>query len=204
MSGPPDDGSERQIKTREVGEVSHEGIGYSFVSWSVDHPHAVIAFFLATLFLGIIAISVTMPRRFMPYVASPMLGIVTEMPGYSAEEMESYFSGPIEQRMVTVPKVRYIRSISQDGFSMVVLEFPYGSDMQSAQTEVQSLLNVVQADLPATGANLKPSWILKVDPLNLPVLALSLTGDATKGWTLPRLRQLADNEILNFIYTSNK
>ncbi len=204
MSGPPDDGSERQIKTREVGEVSHEGIGYSFVSWSVDHPHAVIAFFLATLFLGIIAISVTMPRRFMPYVASPMLGIVTEMPGYSAEEMESYFSGPIEQRMVTVPKVRYIRSISQDGFSMVVLEFPYGSDMQSAQTEVQSLLNVVQADLPATGANLKPSWILKVDPLNLPVLALSLTGDATKGWTLPRLRQLADNEILNRLKTSHK
>lgn len=149
------------------------------------------------LILGILAIGYYMPRRLMPYVQSPLLGIVTEMPGFSAEEMETYFSSPIEQRMVNIPNTRYIRSVSQDGFSMVTLEFPYGTNMQEAQVEVQSLLNVVQADLPATGANLKPSWILKIDPLNLPILSLSLTGDKSKGWDLARLRELADNELLN-------
>ena len=177
--------------------------GFNFVRWSVDNPYAVIAFYLAMLVLGWIAITKLMPRRMMPYVESPMLGIMTEMPGLSAKEMETYFSGPIEQRMVNIAKVRYIRSVSQDGLSMVVLEFPYGTDMQRAQTEVQSLLNMVQADLPMTGPNLKPSWILKVDPLNLPVMSLSLTGDATKGWTLPRLRELADNDILNRIKASH-
>ncbi|MDQ2986030.1 MAG: efflux RND transporter permease subunit [Armatimonadota bacterium] len=171
--------------------------GFNIVRWSVDHPYVVIAFFFATLVLGYIAVVHLMPRRFMPYVESPMLGIVTEMPGLSSEEMEMYFSSPIEQRMVNISGVRYIRSISQEGFSMVVLEYPYGSDMQKAQVEVQSLLNVVQADLPGTGANLKPSWILRVDPLNLPVLTLSLSGDPKQGWTLPRLRDLADNEIIN-------
>lgn len=171
--------------------------GFNFVRWSVDNPYAVIAFYLAMLVLGWLAITHLMPRRMMPYVESPMLGIMTEMPGLSAREMETYFSGPIEQRMVNIAKVRYIRSVSQDGLSMVVLEFPYGTDMQRAQTEVQSLLNMVQADLPMTGPNLKPSWIIKVDPLNLPVLSLSLTGDKDKGWTLPRLRELADNDILN-------
>ncbi len=171
--------------------------GFNFVRWSVDNPYAVIAFYLAMLVLGWLAITHLMPRRMMPYVESPMLGIMTEMPGLSAREMETYFSGPIEQRMVNIAKVRYIRSVSQDGLSMVVLEFPYGTDMQRAQTEVQSLLNMVQADLPMTGPNLKPSWIIKVDPLNLPVLSLSLTGDIDKGWTLPRLRELADNDILN-------
>ncbi len=174
-----------------------QGKGFNFVRWSVDNPYSVLAFFMAVLVMGSVAIGYVMPRRMMPYVESPLLGIATEMPGLSAREMETYFSGPIEQRMVNVSKVRYIRSVSQDGFSMVVLEFPYGADMQRAQTEVQSLLNIVQADLPATGANLKPSWIVKVDPLNLPVLSLALTGDGAKGWTLPRLRELADNEILN-------
>lgn len=171
--------------------------GFNFVRWSVDHPYAVVSFFLAMLLLGYIAIGHTMPRRFMPYVDSPLLGIATEAPGLSAEEVETYFSGPIEQRMVGVPNVRYIRSISQDAFSLVVLEYPYGTDMEKAQTEVQSLLNVVQADLPATGANLKPSWVLRVDPLNLPVLSLSLTGDAKQGWDLARLREFADNEVIN-------
>ncbi|MBI5705743.1 MAG: efflux RND transporter permease subunit [Armatimonadetes bacterium] len=185
-------------------DEDHGGLGYKIVRWSVDHPHAVIALFLSLLFLGILAIGFIMPRRFMPYVESPMLGVVTEMPGLSAEEMETYFSGPIEQRMVNAPKVRYIRSVSQEGFSMVVLEYPYGTDMQQAQTEVQSLLNVVQADLPSTGANLKPSWILRVDPLNLPVLSLSLTGDKSQGWSLPRLRELADNEVLNRIKAADQ
>jgi HAE1 family hydrophobic/amphiphilic exporter-1 len=178
--------------------------GFNFIRWSVDNPYAIFAFYLAMIVLGVMAIGRFMPRRMMPYVESPMLGIVTEMPGLSAREMETYFSGPIEQRMVNISRVRYIRSTSQDGFSMVVLEFPYGTDMKQAQTEVQSLLNMVQADLPITGANLKPSWILRIDPLNLPIASLSLTGDKDKGWTLPRLRELADNEIINRIKASHQ
>ena len=112
---------------------------FNIVRWSVDNPYVVVSFFLAMLVLGYLAIGSYMPRRFMPYVESPMLGIVTESPGLSAEEMETYFSSPIEQRMVSVPGVRYIRSTSQEGFSMVVLEYPFGSNMQRAQTDVQSL-----------------------------------------------------------------
>ncbi len=171
--------------------------GFNLVRWSVDHPHTVAAFFIAMLILGWLAIQHGMPRRLMPYVESPLIGIVTESSGRSAEEMEKYFSTPIEQRMTNISGVRFIRSVSQDGFSLVTLEFAYGANMQRAQTDVQSLLNIVQADLPATGANLKPSWVLRVDPLNLPVLTLSLTGDRQKGWSLARLRELADNEVLN-------
>src|SRR4030095_12220879 len=88
----------------------------------------------------------------------------------------------------------YIRSTSQEGFSMVSLEFPYGADMKRALVEIQAIMNVVQADLPVTGANLKPSWVLPIDPLNLPVLTLNLTAP---GWDPVRVRELADNEITN-------
>ena len=177
--------------------------GFNFVRWSVDHPHSVLAFFFATLILGYLAITQWMPRRFMPYIETPMIGIVTEMPGLSAEEMETYFSSPIEQKMVSIQNVRFIRSTSQDGFSMVVLEFPYGSDMQKAYTEVQSLMDVVKGELPKMDANQVPSFIVKVDPLNLPVLVFSLTGEESKGWDMARLRDLADNRLINRFKTAH-
>jgi len=162
------------------------------VAWSIDHPYTIAAFYLGIVMLAIFAIGFYMPKRLMPYVESPMLGIVTMQPGLSAEEMEQYISKPIEERMVDIRGVRYIRSTSQEGFSIVSLEFPYGTDMKRALVDVQALMNVVQANLPATGANLKPSWVLPIDPLNLPVLSLNLTGS---GWDPVQLRQLADNQI---------
>src|SRR5207302_5387577 len=69
--------------------------------------------------------------------------------------------------------------------------------MKKALFDVQALMNVVQANLPATGANLKPSWVVPIDPLNLPVLSLSVTGDPDKGWTPAKLRELADNIVIS-------
>jgi len=160
--------------------------------WSIEHPYAVVAFFTAMLVMAVIAIR-EMPRRFAPYVESPMVGIVTMMPGLSAREMELNISKPIEEQMVNIKGVRYVRSTSQEGYSMVALEFPYGTDMQRAVTDVQSLMNVVQSNLPATGANLKPSFVIAIDPLNLPILTLSLRGDAERGWNMARVREFADN-----------
>ena len=164
--------------------------------WSIDHPQAVIAFYTAVLALAAMAIHGTIPRRFAPYVQSPMLGVVTMMPGLSAQDMERDFSKPIEEQLINIEGLRFIRSSSQDGFSMVTLEFHYGTDMHRALTEVNSLMNLVAASLPASGANLKPSFVVPIDPLNIPVLSLSLTGDPKDGWNPPAVRQFAENTVV--------
>jgi hydrophobic/amphiphilic exporter-1 (mainly G- bacteria), HAE1 family len=164
--------------------------------WSIEHPYAVIAFYVAVVALAIISLVQIIPRRFAPYVESPMIGVVTMMPGLSAQEMELYVSKPIEEQLVNIQGLTYIRSSSQDGFSIVTLEFPYGFNMQRALTDVQALMNVTQAQLPATGANLKPSFIVPIDPLNLPILSLALTGDPEKGWDPVRVREFADNTVI--------
>ena len=169
--------------------------------WSIEHPYVVIAFYAAAVVLAVIAATSILPRRFAPYVESPIVGVVTMMPGLSAEEMESQVSKPIEEQMVNVMHLRTIRSTSQNGFSLVALEFPYGTDMKKALFDVQALLNVAQANLPSTGANLKPSWVVPIDALNLPVLSFALTGDAAQGWTPARLREFADNEVQNRLKT---
>jgi HAE1 family hydrophobic/amphiphilic exporter-1 len=164
--------------------------------WSIEHPYAVIAFFVGVVVMAWIAVNDVIPRRFAPYVESPMVGVVTMMPGLSASEMELYISKPIEEQLVNLKGVRYIRSTSQDGFSIVTLEFPFGSDMERALVDVQTLMNVTQSNLPATGANLKPSFVVPIDPLNLPVVSFALTGDPAQGWDPVRVREYADNEVV--------
>ena len=167
---------------------------FNLTEFSLNNPHLIISIYLALIILAIIAVIDYIPKRLMPYVESPIIGIVTMQPGLSAREMEIYVSKPIEEKMVDIKNVRYIRSTSQDGFSMVTLEFPYGNDMKQAQVEIEALMKVVQADLPVTGANLKPSWVLSIDPLNLPVISFNLTSPTVDE---VKLRQLADNEITN-------
>ncbi|MHB0912749.1 MAG: efflux RND transporter permease subunit [Armatimonadota bacterium] len=167
--------------------------------WSIEHPYIVISFYLGMMIMAVLAIGLYMPRRFMPYVESPMIGVVTMMPGLSAQEMEMYVSKPVEEQLVNVKHLRYVRSTSQDGFSIVSLEFNYGTDMKKALFDVQSLMNVVQANLPATGANIKPSWVLAIDPLNLPILSLAVTGD--ERWDKVRLREFVDNDVVNSLKT---
>jgi hydrophobic/amphiphilic exporter-1 (mainly G- bacteria), HAE1 family len=166
--------------------------------WSIEHPYVVIAFYLGVALLSVLVIFFQMPRRMMPYVESPIVGVVSMMPGLSAEEMEIYFSKPIEERMVDLKNVHFVRSTSQEGFSIVSIEFWYGTDMKKALFDVQSLMNVVQADLPVTGSNLKPSWVLAIDPLNIPVLTLAVTGE---GYDRVQLRTLVENEVINRLKT---
>jgi HAE1 family hydrophobic/amphiphilic exporter-1 len=169
--------------------------------WCIDHSYSVIAFYVAVIALSIIVVTQILPRRFAPYVQSPMIGIVTMMPGLSAQDMELYASKPIEEQMASVKGTRFIRSTSQDGISIVTLEFPYGTDMQKALVDVQTLINVTQSFLPGTNANLKPSFVVPIDALNLPILSLSLTGDPAQGWTPIKVREFADNTMINRLKT---
>jgi hydrophobic/amphiphilic exporter-1 (mainly G- bacteria), HAE1 family len=172
--------------------------GGNISRWSIEHPYIVIAFYLGVALLSVLVIFFQMPRRMMPYVESPIVGVVSMMPGLSAEEMEIYFSKPIEERMVDLKNVHFVRSTSQEGFSIVSIEFWYGTDMRKALFDVQALMNVVQADLPVTGSNLKPSWVLAIDPLNIPVLTLAVTGE---GYDRVSLRTLVENEVVNRLKT---
>jgi len=166
--------------------------------WALRHPHPVIVVYLALVLAAIGAALIVLPTRMMPYVQSPLISVVTMVPGYAPSDVETYFTKPIEQRMTDLRGVRFIRSVSQQDLSIVTLQFPYGYDMQRALVDTQQLVQQAQADLPYDRANLKPSWVIPVDPLNTPVLQLALTGI---GWSLVDLRQLAQNDVVAALKT---
>ncbi|MBC5824413.1 MAG: efflux RND transporter permease subunit [Candidatus Eremiobacteraeota bacterium] len=167
-------------------------------AWALRNPYGVIATYAGLVLAAIAATLFLLPTRMMPYVQSPLISVITMTPGYSPREVETYFSKPIEERMTDLKSVRFIRSISQQGLSIVTLQFPYGADMQRALVDVQQLVQQAEGDLPYDRANLKPSYVIPVDPLNTPVLQLSVRG---QGWDPVQLRQFVANEVVDQLKT---
>ena len=121
------------VHTPQNGKTSARDRGFNVSAWSIEHPWVVISFYAAAVLLALWAVfGGVMPRRMMPYVESPAGRHRDHAAGLSAQEMETYISKPIEERMTNIRGARYIRSTSQDGLSIVSLEFPYGTDMKKA------------------------------------------------------------------------
>ena len=68
-----------------------------------------------------------------PDPVPPLVDIVTQNPGQSAEEIERYITIPIEVQMAGIPNVAAIRTISLFGLSDVKLQFTY--DFSYAEAE---------------------------------------------------------------------
>jgi heavy metal efflux system protein len=77
-----------------------------------------------------------------PNPAPVILEITAQSPGLSAEEMERYFTIPIEVGLAATPGVDVIRSTSFYGLSFVRVTFQYGVDYYFALT--QAAINLQQ------------------------------------------------------------
>jgi cobalt-zinc-cadmium resistance protein CzcA len=63
-----------------------------------------------------------------PDPSPPMMEILTQVPGQSAEEIERYITIPIEVAVAGMPGLQYVRSISLYGLSSIKVQFAYGTD----------------------------------------------------------------------------
>ena len=78
-----------------------------------------------------------------PNPAPVILEITAQAPGLSAEEMERYYTIPMEIGLAVVPGVEVIRSTSFYGLSFVRVRFNYGVDYYFAKTQAAIALQGV-------------------------------------------------------------
>src|SRR5215470_9890388 len=79
-----------------------------------------------------------------PDPSPPMMEIITQSQGQSAEEIERYITIPIEIAMAGMPGLQHVRSISLYGLSDVKVQFSYDTDYYFAQQQVLNRLNTLQ------------------------------------------------------------
>src|SRR5580693_5931162 len=68
-----------------------------------------------------------------PDPVPPLVDIVTQNPGQSAEEIERYITIPIEIQMTGIPHVTAVRTISLFGLSDVKVQFTYDFTYDEAE-----------------------------------------------------------------------
>src|SRR6266511_3829616 len=105
----------------------------------------VLVAFAAFLGLGFAAFT-TLNIEAYPDPAPPIVEIIAQRPGQSPEEMERYFTIPIEIAVASTPGLRYIRSNTVYALSFIRLQFEYGRDYHFARQ--QTINRLREADLP--------------------------------------------------------
>jgi cobalt-zinc-cadmium resistance protein CzcA len=78
-----------------------------------------------------------------PDPVPPLVDIITQNPGQSAEEIERYITIPIEIQMAGIPYVQAVRTISLFGLSDVKVQFTYDLTYQQASQYVINRLNQI-------------------------------------------------------------
>ncbi|WP_298367362.1 CusA/CzcA family heavy metal efflux RND transporter [uncultured Bradyrhizobium sp.] len=129
------------------------------VALAVNRRYLMVAMFVAVFIGGLLAFKQLNIEAY-PDPTPPMVDIVTQSPGLSAEEIERYITIPIETQVAGIKNLRTIRTISLYGLSDVKLQFSFDYTYDEA---LQQVLNRLSQLAPLPG-NVQPG-ISPVSPI---------------------------------------
>ena len=104
---------------------------------------------LAILLVGAYAIT-SLKQELIPDLTFPYLTVFTVDQGASAKDVERTVTTPIEQTLKTSNGIKQYNSFSNDGMSIIMVEYEFGTDMKAKEAELQQAISGVQQMLPAT------------------------------------------------------
>ena len=157
---------------------------------SVKRPVFASVISLLLVVFGLVAFN-RLPLREYPDIDPPVVTIDTSYPGASANVVETRITQLIEERISGVEGIQFIESTSEDGRSVVTVEFSTGRDVDGAANDIRDRVAGVADDLPDEAA---PPEIQKVDSNDDVIMWLNLTSDRM---TVPELTDYADRYLVD-------
>ncbi len=126
-----------------------------------------------------------------PELTPPVLIIGTLCPGLGPKDVEKTISWRLEKYVSATPGVDHVESLSRNNFSVIYVWLKWGTNLNAAQTLVQSQAGFAMAAVPKT-LGILPPFVLQYDPSNAPVIQVVVSGE---GFTGPQLYDYAFNSI---------
>lgn len=124
------------------------GLQPAIIGTAIRFRTVLVALSLLLLVYGGLSISQSKYDVF-PEFAPPQVGIQTEAPGLTAEQIEVLVSQPLENAISGVSGIRSLRSASIQGLSVVTVVFDPGSDVYLDRQVVAERLAFAAQQLPA-------------------------------------------------------
>src|SRR3979490_2495059 len=110
------------------------------VALAVNRRFLMVGLFLAVVIGGLISFP-QMNIEAYPDPTPPMVDVVTQSPGLSAEEIERYITIPLETQVAGIKNLNVIRTISLYGLSDVKLQFSFDYTYDQALQQVLNRLS---------------------------------------------------------------
>jgi cobalt-zinc-cadmium resistance protein CzcA len=110
------------------------------VSLAVNRRFLMVGLFVAVILGGLVAFQHLNIEAY-PDPTPPMVDIVTQSPGLSAEEIERYITIPLETQVAGIKNLNVIRTISLYGLSDVKLQFSFDFTYDQALQQVLNRLS---------------------------------------------------------------
>ena len=117
--------------------------------FSVKKPFTVLVAVIMVLMLGFVSIR-NMQTNLLPDVSTPYLMVVTVYPGASPERVESEVSDVMQNALGTVAGVQKITATSAENYSLLLMQFSEGTDMNSAVVKVSNKVDQTTSSLPSS------------------------------------------------------
>src|ERR1700729_985602 len=138
----------------------------------------------AVLMIGGLFAYKTLNIEAYPDPVPPLVDIITQNPGQSAEEMERYITIPLEVQLAGIPHLTAMRTIPLFGLSDVKLQFTYDYTYEEAEQKVLNRL----AQLPPLPNSASPQ-ISPASPIG-EIMRYKLVGPP--GYSVMDLKTLQD------------
>ena len=141
---------------------------------SVRRPVTIDMIFLMVILLGVVSLNKLNPDLF-PELDLPMALVMTSYQNVGPEEIENLITRPLEGTIGTVNGLKNIQSLSQQGSSLIFVEFAWGTDMNFAVTQMRDKIELISTYFPSEAD--KP-MIIKMDPNMMPLMVMGISGDS--------------------------
>ena len=157
---------------------------------SVKKPMTVLVCVVLVIVLGVVSF-MKMTPDLMPNMDLPYTLIMTTYAGQTPEAVEMTVSKPLEQSIATIDGVKLVSSTSAENYSLVVVEFEDGTNMDSATVDVRSSLDTLTDMWPeAVGT----PYLIKLNPNMLPSAMVAVDYE---GKERNEISDYVTNELMN-------
>lgn len=143
-----------------------------FGKFSVRKPYTVLVAVVLVIVLGIVSFT-KMTSDLLPNISFPYVLVMTTYPGASPETVEMVVTKSVESSMATVSNIEEISSVSNENYSMVILQFAQSADMNAVSLEIRENLDQIRSYWDDSVGN---PIIMKINPDMLPVMIAAVGG----------------------------
>jgi HAE1 family hydrophobic/amphiphilic exporter-1 len=123
-----------------------------------------------------------------PDLEFPTVSVITIYSGASSEDIENTVTRPLEQVINSVSRVKKVNSITAEGYSVIMVEFEWGTNLDFAAQDIRDQIGLYESYLPD---DVSDPLVMKFSFAMWPVLFGGITADRPT----VELKEMIEDEV---------